>query len=181
MGEFMTGDKPKGRIKKAIQKEPFILSHHPSCEKYSHHMVDLRGYKLCMGCFFTYPAAIITLLIAYLTPLNGYLDHIQFFGLAIIFLMLNVVRKLILRDRMSKKLHIIFRNFLGICLGLVIMGLLVIPDTDPMRWYYLILVISVAVIYNLANGIKTMRTCKACEDYPDFPKCQGLMWDAPEE
>lgn len=168
-------------MKKAVQKEPFILSHHPSCEKFSHHMVDFRGYKLCMGCFFTYPAAILTIIILYLPPFRDLFDHTQLFGLAIVFLSLNVARKLILKDRISKNLHILFRNFLGICLGLVVMGLLAVPETDPLRWYYLIFVISVAVVYNLANGIKTMRTCKACEEYPNFPKCQGLTWNDPED
>ena len=168
-------------MKKAVQKEPFILSHHPSCEKFSHHMVDFRGYMLCMGCFFTYPAAILPIIIMHLPPFRDLFDHTQLFGLAIVFLSLNVGRKLILKDRISKNLHILFRNFLGICLGLVVMGLLAVPETDPLRWYYLIFVISVAVVYNLANGIKTMRTCKACEEYPNFPKCQGLTWDDPED
>ena len=31
---------------------PFLLSHHPNCSQFAHHMVVIRGRKYCIGCFF---------------------------------------------------------------------------------------------------------------------------------
>ncbi len=31
---------------------PLFLSHHPSCSKYEHHTIEIRGRRFCIGCLF---------------------------------------------------------------------------------------------------------------------------------
>jgi len=160
------------KIKEEIDKEPFLLSHHPLCEKYESHLVEIRGYKVCMGCLFTYPSALATILIVNLLySVSSYGFELLFY-LGLIFFGIALIRKLFLDDNsLSKQIHILFRVVLGISLGFEISAIEYAEGES--RLFLIVFVASFIVIYNIANGIHTRKTCKTCEQYPLFPNCDG--------
>ena len=36
-----------------------LLSHHPNCEKFENHTLNIRGTRVCIGCLAFYPTFII--------------------------------------------------------------------------------------------------------------------------
>ena len=38
---------------------PLFLSHHPECERFKEHTINIGRIKLCIGCFVGYPTAIL--------------------------------------------------------------------------------------------------------------------------
>jgi len=160
------------RIKEEIDKEPFLLSHHPRCEKYESHVVEIKGYKVCMGCLFTYPSALITILIANLLYFTNLYDFRILFYLGLAFFGIALIRKFFLNDRnLSKKVHILFRIILGVSLGFEISAIEYASGTA--RLFLIVFVAAVIITYNVLNGIKTREICKTCEQYHLFPNCDG--------
>ena len=161
-----------GRLKDYFKKNSFLLAHHPSCEYFSNHTLNFRGWRLCLGCFVIYPSAIISL--AVLSVLLNYLnfDYLAMFIGSVIFFGINLIRKIVFKDNLQKRFQIVFRVILGISLALVLTAIWLAPQTH--RLYIMSLFLAIAIGYNVYNGKKYLNTCKACSQYPDFPKCEGL-------
>jgi hypothetical protein len=57
----------KENIKKAVfhfvSFWPLVLSHHPDCERFKGHTLNIGKIRLCIGCFVGYPTAIISILL----------------------------------------------------------------------------------------------------------------------
>jgi len=165
----------KQRLKRAIDEDPFILSHHPLCKRYEKHVVTVRGYKVCMGCLFTYSSALFTILLINIAWLFFSFTYLELFYLGVVFFGIALIRKFFLDDeKLSKKVHILFRMVLGLSLGFEITAIQFASGNS--RIYLLIIVIAVMIIYNVFNAKKTRNICKSCEQYKDFPYCDGFPW-----
>lgn len=163
------------KIGKALDEEPFILSHHPLCERYEKHVVEIHGRKVCMGCLFTYSSAAITLLLINIFHFTGIYDYSDLFWMGILFFGLAMIRKLFLDDdKLSKNIHILFRSLLGISLGFEI-GAIQYSEGST-RWILIVLVVSVMIVYNVLNTFKTRKICKTCPQYSVFPNCDGFPY-----
>ncbi|MEJ2280003.1 MAG: hypothetical protein P8Y70_19990, partial [Candidatus Lokiarchaeota archaeon] len=49
--------------------KPIILSHHPKCENFKDHTLNIGSRKFCIGCFVGYPSAIIGFLFLWIISL----------------------------------------------------------------------------------------------------------------
>jgi hypothetical protein len=164
---------PMGKIRRAIRDDPIILAHHPFCDNFAGHTIQLRGYSVCLGCLFTYPSAGVTIAVVLAI---GYLGlpftNIQLFGAGVMLFAVALLRKALDIGRENQRLHIIFRVVLGVSLGLVLSAIIVSPDWTS-RLVLLAIIAGVAITYNVLNGRRTMGICRSCEQYPEFPKCDG--------
>ncbi len=161
-------------LKKKIDEEPFLLSHHPLCKRFEKHVVTIKGYKVCMGCLFTYPSAFATLIAINILFLK--LKNIKcwtLFWMGVIFFGIAMIRKLFLSDdTLSKKIHIAFRIILGISFGFELAAIQF--SYGASRIIIIGIVISVATTYNIANTFKNRKICKTCPQYYKFPNCDGF-------
>ena len=41
--------------------KPLLISHHPDCPHYNHHVFHFRKFQLCIGCSIGYPISVVTL------------------------------------------------------------------------------------------------------------------------
>ncbi len=130
------------------------------------------GRRLCLGCFVMYPSAAISL--AILLLINGFLPLNPIYLLIAAFILfgINAVRKVIFRDNFKKGVHFIFRIELGITLALAIMSIILTRGNE--RLFTVILVLAVAIVYNVYNGKRNLDICKKCPQHAQFPKCEGL-------
>ncbi len=167
------GYNPMGKIKRAIRDDPIILAHHPFCDNFAGHTIQLRGYSVCLGCLFTYPAAVVTIVVIIAI---GYLglsfSNIQLFGAGVVLFLVAILRKALDIGRENQRLHIIFRMVLGVSLGLVLSSIIVSPDWTS-RLVLIAIIVGVAITYNVINGRRTMGICRSCDQYPEFPHCAG--------
>ena len=161
-----------GRLKEYFKKNPFLLAHHPSCESFSDHTLNFRGWRLCMGCFVIYPSAIVSLIVIYVLSNIFTFDYLAMFAGSVIFFTINLIRKLVFRDNLQKRAQIVFRVILGISLALILTAIWLAPQAQ--RLHVILLFLAIAIGYNVFNGKKYLGTCKKCSRYPDFPKCEGL-------
>ena len=162
-----------GRLRGFFKKNPFLLAHHPSCDKFSHHTFSITDWRLCLGCFVIYPTAVISLIILYLGSQFYIYDYYWLFSAAIVFFCLNLLRKSLFRDEVRQSIHVISRMMLGISLALILVSIWLAPK--PQNIIILTLLLTVAIGYNLLNGRKYLKTCKTCSQYDKFPRCEGLV------
>ena len=67
--------------------KPFLLSHHPDCDKFAiNHTINVGKYRFCIGCFVGYPTAIIGILAFYFLNLVNLLDSLFLLVIALILL-----------------------------------------------------------------------------------------------
>jgi len=162
-----------GKIKRAIRDDPIILAHHPFCDNFAGHTIQLRGNSVCLGCLFTYPSAVVTIVVIIaLGYLGVSFSYIQLFGAGVVLFLVALLRKALDIGRENQRLHIIFRMVLGVSLGLVLSSIIVSPDWTS-RIVLIVIIVGVAIIYNVINGRRTMGICRSCEQYSEFPFCAG--------
>ncbi len=46
--------------------KPIILSHHPKCDKFKNHTINIKGKDICIGCLAFYPTFFISLLVYFI-------------------------------------------------------------------------------------------------------------------
>lgn len=161
-----------GRLKEYFIQNPFMLAHHPSCDKFSDHTLNFGGLRLCMGCFVIYPTAAAALAVLYLASGTIQLDYMPAFWIALILFGVNAIRKTVIKDRLPKGIQIVFRIILGMSLAFMMASIWLAPV--PEQFHLITLLLAFAIVYNLINGRKMVNTCKECPNYSEFPKCRGL-------
>ena len=168
---------PIKRMKEAIAEEPLILAHHPFCPSFAGHTVRVRGYAVCLGCLFTYPAAVATLAVLLLLGYAGYPPTYQAaFAIGVVLFLIALARKAFDRGRFGQRVHMASRMVLGASLGFVLASVIYAPDRT-VRVILIVIIVGVAVTYNVLNGRRTLRICKECSQYGDFPRCEGSRPD----
>ncbi len=169
------------KLKKKVERlklfysdiKPILLSHHPNCEKFDHHVYHIKRYKLCIGCFTYYPTIIITIILSIIfIDLNLFnLIILNFLAYAfftpVILNLLNLTRYMVLK--------IISKISIGIGTGFYIISILLIPIPIILKILLLLqLNFIIGVIgYIRANGTKD--TCLACEYRADWARCPGMQ------
>lgn len=158
------------KLSDKLREEPIILSHHPSCDRFKDHVMNFRGIALCRGCFLVYPTTVIVLIILNLPIFPSFSSYITYFILSVIFFTINLIRKVL------KIKNLWWQNFsrisIGISLAMAITSVLKAPSTS-IQVILVIIIFSIAGIYNVINGFHNLRVCKSCEEHRDFPHCQG--------
>ncbi len=161
-----------GRLKEYFKNNPFLLAHHPSCDAFSNHTLNIRGWKLCLGCFVIYPSAIIALALLFLLSDFHSIDYLMAFYISLAMFLVNSIRKIVYKDNLPKSSQIVFRVILGISLASILYSIWLAPE--PELYMIIGMFLAIAIGYNIFNSKKMLNTCKECEQYPDFPKCEGL-------
>ena len=47
------------------EMKPMIFSHHPTCDRFQNHTINIGKVRFCIGCFVGYPSGIISFLLFY--------------------------------------------------------------------------------------------------------------------
>ena len=157
-------------IKQKFKDEPIIISHHPACERFKEHRINIRGTDVCRGCLFVYPTLVITLILLNLLWVPSFLPFWGYMLLAFIFFSLNLLRK-ILHVKGSRS-HNLSRISLGLAFGFSITSILKAPSIT-LTVIMIVIVLTIAIFYNVLNGINTLKICKTCPEYSIFPRCSG--------
>ncbi len=154
---------------------PILLSHHPLCETFSNsnHTFQIKGIKFCIGCFITYPTALIFYLLGTVTGLFDLFTTPQlwYFG----FGLCGVYIVSILGLTKTKTIKIITKFLIGCGIGFCVAALWSLPHTSIQK-------LALIFFYFLTGHvfINTMRlwdiykTCRKCEYDCDWQHCPGM-------
>ena len=166
-------------VEKLGEEDPLLLAHHPTCEYYSHHVIDVYGQKVCMGCFIVYPVAffsLVSLLLLRLTVLSTEISAVPtlllyLFGFALI--LPKVIGKIAPGTR-TKNTRIVTKALLATGLAFISLPFFFRP-TD--RVQTVVLFLGFLIPYVVYKGLTATDDCEGCPEAEDFPNCSGLSFD----
>lgn len=148
----------------------YLLSHHPRCEKFENDCYEIKGKKLCIGCFTAYPIALIFIIFVYFNFIN--LSYRQFITLGVIF---GSVQFFSMHKKANAKLiKILIKIFLGIGLGAFTSGIFLLPLQLFFRVILFILCIQISAYFSFFRIKKIHEICKSCEYKEDWENCPGF-------
>lgn len=166
-------------VTKLGEEDPLLLAHHPTCEYYSHHVVELYGQKVCMGCFIVYPVSffsLASLLLLRLTVLEATIRAIPtlfLYTAGVSLLSPKVVAKLAPGQR-TKTTRILTKAALAVGLALVAFPFFLRPGD---RIVTAVLFLGFLIPYVTYKGLTATDDCAGCPEADDFPNCSGLSFD----
>jgi len=173
----------KNPLKKLVRtigtEDPLLLAHHPTCEYYSHHVIELYGRKCCMGCFIVYPVGLVSLfalVIFRLTVFSEQIANTTTLSLYLIgFLLVSpkVLLKLLPGQRTSWQ-RISTKATLAVGLAVVALPFVFRPSE---RVLTLCLFFGFLVPYVGYKAWTATDDCEGCPEVDDFPNCSGMSFD----
>lgn len=169
----------KTLIKRIGNEDPLLLAHHPTCEYYSHHVIELYGQKLCMGCLIVYPVGLVSLLVLALlrlTILSSQIAHISTQSLYIAGFALispKVLLKIIPGQR-ARWQRVLTKGILAVGLAFVALPFIFRPGE---RIITLGLFFGFLIPYVGYKAWTATDDCKGCPEADDFPNCSGMSFD----
>lgn len=169
----------KRLITKLGDEDPLLLAHHPTCEYYDHHTMELYGQKVCMGCFIVYPVAFISLIslltirLTVLGPEMSKISTLSLYATGIALLTPKVAGKLAPGHR-SKTTRIITKTLLAVGLAVIALPFFFRAGDRLMTAG---LFFGFLVPYILYKGVTATDDCTGCPEADDFPNCSGLSFD----
>ena len=147
-------------LKKLKEIDAPFFAHHPLCTSFSHDLLQIRGWKLCLGCAISYPLAIAVLIGSLWYPYGDW----GWYELAIWGIPLGLVQ-LTSTVGLTKwrSLKIVVKIILGIGIGLSTLAILKLPFPFPMRMLALIFCAQLA---SIPAGLRSRNIRKKCEECP---------------
>jgi len=166
-------------LHRIAEKDPLLLSHHPSCQYYQHHTFTLYGTQLCMGCFIVYPIGLLTLLslsLAWLlTPnLPGLSEPTYvYYATGGLFAIPIIVAKTLQRSQ-SRQMRITSKILLAVGLGVAGFPLISQPGD---RLLTLLIFAMFLIPYIGHKGVTALDDCQGCPEKSNFPNCSGFEFE----
>ncbi len=147
-------------LKKLKTFDAPFLSHHPLCSTFKQDLLQVRGWKLCLGCAISYPLAISIMIGSLWYPYGDW----EWYELAIWGIPLGLVQ-LTSTIGLTKwrSLKIVVKIILGIGIGLTVLAVLKLPFPLPIRTLVLI---SCAQLASIPAALRSKNIKKKCEECP---------------
>ena len=73
---------------------PLLLSHHPECEKFKNHTLNIGKIRFCIGCFIGYPIAILGMFLIPILRIPQIIPYDLFLLISLILPILTDFKKL---------------------------------------------------------------------------------------
>jgi len=169
----------KKLVRRVGKEDPLLLAHHPTCEYYSHHVIELYERKLCMGCFIVYPVGFTSLFVlvsSRLTALSGQIANINTYYLYTAgFLLISpkILLKLAPGQR-TRRQRILTKGILAVGLAFVAFPFIFRPSE---RVLTLCLFFGFLIPYVGHKAWTATDDCEGCPEADDFPNCTGMSFD----
>ena len=149
-----------------------VTSHAPDCREYRGEFLRIGRLKLCVGCFVSYPLAIL-IVVSYLIfgnvlgiPFYAYIVFGAIFGMFQVLNLLNVSK-----HPVSK---VIVKICLGIGLGLITIGVFTIPLHLIFRIVIFFFLVNIARAIGGFRLQRMEKICKKCPQYDNWYYCEGF-------
>ncbi len=154
---------------------PFVLSHHPECEKFSeNHYITIRGIKLCIGCFFTIPT------IVGLVLLQGIFHYWRLIPTSLAFAVVGGVSMIQVCAFLDVgKGSLGWKLFTKIAhgIGFVAVFLLIfrLPIAEVWKWIFsYVFYFTTGSLIGFIRAYRMDAVCSNCPEYAAFPMCYGF-------
>jgi hypothetical protein len=172
-----SSEEKRGNFKKFLLYSksflPFFLSHHPECESFKEHTINLGRVKLCIGCFVSYPTAIFAFFLIRILNLHFLFSTQPFFILSLIFLGTFFLSPLNLTK--YKKIKIIQKFLIGIGVAIMFNWIMERPYSYfiNIRTAFIVFYILLTLL-NIYHAYGILGSCYKCETPFNWGMCLGF-------
>jgi len=149
-----------------------LLAHHPNCETYAADTVSLGGTRLCLGCFITYPTALIVAMALYLTNVSGEVGIGLLFMVGLLFSSLQLVS--LFGYATNRGIKAAVKLSLGIGIGFGVYAVFMLPIHFMLRWFSFVLLAGCASSLSLLRFWNMKKRCSGCEWAGRWSRCPGF-------
>lgn len=153
---------------------PLLLSHHPECEEFKDHTLNIGKMRLCIGCFIGYPSGIIGIFLLFYSKLVFIISSQILITIGIILLSTFLLSPLKLIR--NKKLKIIQKIIIGFGGAFLFWGIRNLPYPQNVR----ILIFNYTFggllsILNLYHAYGFFSHCYRCQISFNWGMCSGFI------
>ena len=142
---------------------PMLISHHPPCETYKNHTINIGKLKLCIGCFIGYPSAILTIILTKILYDRNSFNLIPILIFGIVFSLAQLLSLTSITEK--KSIKIIQKLLIGTGSGFIIIFLYLTINLSEI--FKIVIIFGCVSILIFPIGVLHYRvsskTCKMCE------------------
>ena len=152
---------------------PLLLSHHPECDKFDNHTINMGKVRFCIGCFIGYPTAIIGIILIDLLNISNIIPTDYFFIISIIMISTFFMSPLHLIR--VKPVKIIQKFLIG--LGSSFLFWAIWSLHNPPLTNYIIFMYTFSIILGVLNFYHVygfLGSCYKCDTPFSWGKCNGF-------
>jgi hypothetical protein len=164
------GDEFKEMFRVLKAGKPYFLSHHPLCDRYKKDCYTIGSKRLCIGCFTSYPIAIVIVLLWYFDMID--MPYLLLFLIGFLAGMVQFLS--IFPFSENRKIKIAIKVSLGIGMGLFTAGIFSLPIPSLLRIVLFILCIQISGLFSFLRMRKIKEKCRRCEYRGDWGTCPGF-------
>ena len=152
---------------------PLFLSHHPECDEFKEHTINISKVRLCIGCFVGYPTAIFGIYIIDLLNLNNIIYPQYLLMLSVLCLSTIVLSPL--KKIKRKKYKILQKFIIGFGASFLFWGIRNLPNPMYINRIIFYHVFSILLsLLNLYHAYGFISTCYKCKDPFNWGQCLGF-------
>ncbi len=150
-----------------------LLSHHPNCEKFENHTLNIRGTRVCIGCLAFYPTFMIVFSSVYFLGFYS-VNYVKLIYLGI--LQSSVLLFNFLGLAKTKITKFITKVILGSGIAFILVGILKSPFILILKSLILAIFFTILMILNYLRVKIMINTCKKC-DLKKSSSCDLFYYD----
>jgi hypothetical protein len=175
MNENRKKKKLKNGIMYAFSFWPLILSHHPVCDRFSGHTLNIGRIRFCIGCFIGYPTALLGIFLIEFFKISNLIPYENFLWIGIIFLSTFILSLLNLTK--IKIIKIIQKIIIGLGASFIFWWIWYGNATPQVKLFTFSYVFSIIIGgLNIYHVYGFFRTCYKCETPFSWGKCPGFSY-----
>jgi len=150
---------------------PMILSHHPPCETYKNHTINIGKLKLCIGCTIGYSSAILSIILIKILYDRNSFGLIPILILGIIFSLAQLLSLTSITE--VKSIKILQKFLIGTGSGFIIIFLYLTINL-PVIFKFVVIFVCISILVfpiGLLHYRTSSKTCENCEIKEIEGKC----------
>ena len=152
---------------------PLLLSHHPECDKFDNHTINIGKLRFCIGCFIGYPTAIIGIILIDLLNFSNIIPTDYFLIISIIFISTFFMSPLHLTR--VKLVKIIQKFLIGLGASFLFWWIWSLPNPQLTNYFIFIYTFSIILgVLNFYHILGFLGTCYKCDTPFSWGKCSGF-------
>ena len=152
---------------------PLLLSHHPECDKFKNHTINMGKLRFCIGCFIGYPTAILGIFLIDLLNISNIIPTDYFLIISIILISTFFMSPLHLTR--VKFVKIIQKFLIGLGSSFLFWWIWSLPNPPLTNYFIFIYTFSIILgVLNFYHVWGFLGTCYKCATPFSWGKCDGF-------
>ena len=152
---------------------PLLLSHHPECDKFNNHTINIGKLRFCIGCFIGYPTAILGIFLIDILNISNIIPT-DYFLIISIFLISTFFMSPLHLTRV-KFVKIIQKFLIGLGSSFLFWWIWSLPNPPLTNYFIFIYTFSIILgVLNFYHVWGFLSKCYKCDTPFSWGKCDGF-------